>query len=83
MKRILLAFRPLAIIIVVLWGIWFALSRIHASREDYRLFSEQRDDWIRRCEPLRDRPLSDPAERACNDELLRLTDLAKRKGWAK
>lgn len=83
MKRILLAFRPLAIIVAVLGGLYFACSRVNASRQEYLDFSAQRADWMHRCEPLRERPLTDPAAKACNDELQRLTAWAKRKGWTK
>lgn len=78
MRRVLLAFRPLAIIVAVLWGAWFGLSRIQAAREPYRQFSKQREDWTRRCQPP---PVIDPAARICREDLERLTAWAKREGW--
>lgn len=82
MKRILLAFRPLAIIVVSLWAAWFVVSRISASREDYRRFSERREAWHARCDVYRDQPRSTaPAAQLCAKELQELVAYAKARGW--
>lgn len=84
MKRILLAFRPLAIIVVVIVGVWTLLSHINASRQEYLAFSQKRDLWLARCEVYKDTPLRDsPAAQLCNKELQELTAYAKAKGWTK
>jgi len=44
-------------------------------------FTEQRAAWHHQCDAYRQVPLTDPAARACNEELERLTALAKREGW--
>ena len=83
MKRILLAFRPLAIILVVLVVIWYALSRFNASREEYRQFVERRQAWHERCDVYRTTPSSTaPAAQMCAKELEELTALARSRGWS-
>lgn len=44
-------------------------------------FAEQREAWHAACDRYQHTPLRDPGARACNEELQRLTALAKQEGW--
>lgn len=77
-RRILLAFRPLAIIIIALVALWMFLSYVG---RPYLVFSEKRDDWHARCDAYATTLLSDPAAKACNDERLALAAEAHQHNW--
>lgn len=46
-------------------------------------WSAERDAWMQKCKPYTDTPLTNPIARACNEELQRLTAIAKQEGWTR
>jgi hypothetical protein len=75
----------------VRWGrliaIILTVVAVPASIIEYRehqrfvAFTEARAAWHRTCDAYQHTPLTDPVARQCDDELQRLTALAKREGW--
>lgn len=68
----------LAVVAVAWLAIYFGAD--HAKFVEW---SGRRDAWVQRCERYATVRFTDPAAKACNDELLNLKADAQRHGWMK
>ncbi len=65
------------LVLVVAIGLWYYGD----DHQRYLAFDAQRNAWHRKCDAYLQTPLTNPAARACNQELNELTAYAKRQGW--
>lgn len=55
----------------------------YRTHQRFVAWDQERQAWIEKCSAYTQTPLSDPTAKACNDELERLTAIAKQEGWTK